>query len=227
MILKFHHRKNVKGYSFRMLLAFCLCGFLSFGQSNGLVEADSINTRAARFHIISQFLKLNPQDKIADIGSGKGTAILRIAEDCPECFFTVEDIDSNSCAKSVYSKKLKNSKTDISHFTFHIGNEKSTTLPDKNYNKVLMFDVMHELSYKAEILSDIKRILQPDGSLFIEEILVKRKVKKDKDCSFPFLKEEEFKQILKENGWNINREEYTYNSSQNRYIKIFECSVIP
>ncbi|HOS47483.1 MAG TPA: class I SAM-dependent methyltransferase [Bacteroidia bacterium] len=227
MILKTQQYNKVTNYSFRMLPAFCLFAFLSFGQNNGLVEADSTNTRAARFHIISQFLKLNPQDKIVDIGSGKGSAILRVAEDCPECFFTVEDIDSNSCAKTVYLNKLKNSKTDISHFTFHIGNEKSTTLPDKKYTKVLMFDVIHELSNKAEMLSDVKRILQPEGSLFIEEILVKRKVKKDKDCLFPFLNEVEFKQILKENGWNIDREEYTYNSSQNRYIKIFECSVIP
>jgi ubiquinone/menaquinone biosynthesis C-methylase UbiE len=88
-----------------------------------------------------------------------------------------------------------------------------------------MFDVIHELSNKVEMLNDIKRILQPKGSLFIEEILVKRKAKKDKDCSFPFLKEDEFKRILKENGWTINREEYTYKSTQNRYIKIFECSV--
>jgi len=227
MILKLHQRNKVKGFSFRMLLAFCLCSFLSFGQSNGLSEKDSTNTRATRYYQISRFLKLSPQDKIADIGSGNGTSILRLAEDCPDCFFTVEDIDSNTCAKDVYIKKLRNSKVDISHFTFYIGNEKSTTLPEKNFNKVLMFDVIHELLYKTEMLNDIKRILQPNGSLYIEEILVNRKVKKDKGCSFPFLKEEELKHILEENGWSIKREEYTYKSSQNRYIKIFECSYLP
>ena len=225
MIQTIKSSKSSTSRFIRIIFALCLSGYFAFGQDNGLVETDSINTRATRLKITLRFLNLKPQDSIADIGSGSGTTILRLAQSCENCFFTVEDIDSNLCSIERYSKEFKKSGVDISHFTFHIGNENSTTLPDKNYDKVLMFDVMHELSNKKGMLGDIKRILRPEGSLFIEEILVQRKVKKDKGCSYTYLKEEEFKQILKENGWAIKREDYTYKSTQNRYIKIFECAI--
>jgi ubiquinone/menaquinone biosynthesis C-methylase UbiE len=90
-----------------------------------------------------------------------------------------------------------------------------------------MFDVIHELTYKNEMLNDVKRILQKNGSIYIREILIHKSVKKDKSCSYPYLTELEFKTILLENNFEIKREINFFDWGYNRYIKIFECVALP
>ena len=118
-------------------------------------------------------------------------------------------------------------KTRIENFIFHYGNEKETNLPSATFNKVLIFDVIHEMTYKTEMLNDIKRILQKNGSIFIEEILVHKPVKKDKVCNYRFFTEVEFKKVLADNNLSIKREIITSDTGNNKYIKIFECTVLP
>ena len=75
------------------------------------------------------------------------------------------------------------------------------------------------------MLSDIKRILKKNGSVFLEEVLVHSKIKKDKVCNYPYLTEIEFKKVLVDNHFLIKNEKITFDTGHNRYIKIFECSV--
>jgi ubiquinone/menaquinone biosynthesis C-methylase UbiE len=211
-----------------IFLPFWLAATLSFGQSlSGKQKTDSLTT--AKFNAISKFLDLSPADVIADIGTGTGYSLIPIANNCPECKFIVEDIDSLSCNRKSLIKKINNSgkKTRIENFEFHYGTEKATNLPSATFNKVLIFDVIHEMTYKAEMLNDIKRILQKNGSIFIEEILVHKPVKKDKVCNYPFLTEVEFKKLLIDNNFLIKREGITFDTGNNRYIKIFECLPLP
>lgn len=130
--------------------------------------------------MIHDFLPLSAADTIADIGTGSGYSLIPIASQCPGCKFIVEDIDSTSCSRSALLKRINKSgnKTSIENFIFYYGTEKATNLPTAAYNKVLIFDVIHELTYKTEMLSDIKRIMKLHGSIFIEEILVHTKIKK-------------------------------------------------
>ena len=83
------------------------------------------------------------------------------------------------------------------------------------------------MTYKTEILNDIKRILQKNGSIFIEEILVHKPVKKDRICNYPFLTEVEFKKLMTDNNFLIKRESITFDTGNNKYIKIFECLYLP
>jgi ubiquinone/menaquinone biosynthesis C-methylase UbiE len=194
------------------------------GQCQTKGKTDSLTKEKSR--IINKFLNLSNKDVIADIGTGSGYSLIPIANECAGCKFTVEDIDSISCNPIALSRRIAKTgnKITINNFSFYYGTERSTNLPSATYNKVLIFDVIHEMTYKTEMLYDIKRILQKNGTVFIEEILVHRKIKKDRICNYPFLTEPAFKEILAANKFMILREEMTFDTGNNRFIKIFECA---
>jgi ubiquinone/menaquinone biosynthesis C-methylase UbiE len=211
-----------------VFIPFLLAATFSFGQSlSKKQKGDSLTT--AKFSVVSMFLSLSPTDIIADIGTGVGYSLIPIANNCPECKFFVEDIDSSSCNPKTLAWRINNTgnKTRIENFAFFYGTEKATNLPSAKFNKVLIFDVIHEMTYKTEILNDIKRILQKNGSIFIEEILVHKPVKKDRICNYPFLTEVEFKKLMTDNNFLIKRESITFDTGNNKYIKIFECLYLP
>ena len=211
-----------------IFLPFLLASTFSFGQSlSNKQKRDSLST--AKFNAVNTFLGLAPSDSIADIGTGAGYSLIPIANNCPECKFTVEDIDSSTCNTRSLAKRINNTgnKTRIENFAFHYGTTKATNLPSSKFNKVLIFDVIHEMTYKNEMLKDIKRILQKNGSIFIEEILVHKSVKKDRICNYPFLTEVEFKKLMTDNNFLIKRESLTFDTGNNKYIKIFECVSLP
>lgn len=198
----------------------------SFAQKVDKKKQDSLHQAKVKLDV--EFINPVPSDKIADIGTGAGYSLIPIANHCPECKFAVEDIDSTTCNPTNLLKKINNSGnlTSIKNFTFYYGTEKNSPLPSATYNKILIFDVVHELTYKKEVLEDCKRILTPNGSIFIEEILVHKPVKKDKACNYPFFTEEEFKKVLSDNGLSIKREQTSLDTGNNKYIKLFECIVL-
>ena len=139
--------------------------------------------------------------------------------------FTAEDLDSNYCNKKLLLKQIRQSgsKTSIENFSFRYGTTISTNLPSAGYNKILAFDVVHEMEYQSAMLQDFKRILCNVGAVYIEEILVHKKVKKDRICNFPYLMETELKQLLSTNQYTIKKEQIVYDTGGNKYIKLFEC----
>jgi ubiquinone/menaquinone biosynthesis C-methylase UbiE len=136
----------------------------------------------------------------------------------------VEDIDSNSCNIKALTKRIKKlgNKTNIEQFSIVYGTETSTNLPSGNFNKVLMFMVVHEMTFKKEMFQDIKRILQKNGSLYIQENISHKPQKKQRACNYRFLTEEEFKEIMTENKFLLKREQITFDTGHNTYLKIFE-----
>jgi ubiquinone/menaquinone biosynthesis C-methylase UbiE len=208
-----------------IFLPFYLLAICSLGQGlSKKQKADSLT--AAKFNTVSKFLDLKSSDIIADIGTGAGYSLVPIANDCPQCKFIAEDIDSSTCNSRTLTKKINASgnKTSIQNFEFYYGTEKTTNLPSAKFNKVLIFDVIHELTYKTEMLNDIKRILQKNGAVFIEEILVHQPIKKDRACNYPFFTEAAFKKLMADNNFLITRESITFDTGNNRFMKIFECS---
>lgn len=199
----------------------------SFGQPAASNKKNTDSLMYQKISLVNEFLNLSSKDTIADIGTGAGNSLIPIANGCGDCKFIVEDIDSLTCNKEVLAKRITKTgnKTSIENFSFYYGSEKTTNLPSMAYNKVLIFDVIHEMTYRKEMLNDIKRILHPGGSVFIEEILVHKKIKKDKVCNYPFLTEQAFKQLLSDNNLLIKRENITFDAGNNRYIKIFECVI--
>jgi ubiquinone/menaquinone biosynthesis C-methylase UbiE len=116
-------------------------------------------------------------------------------------------------------------KANIEQFNIVYGTETSTNLPAASFNKILMFDVIHELSDKQTMLNEIKRILQKGGSLFIQEILVYKPKKKERHCNYPFFTEIAFKNLMQENKFILKNEKICLDASNKKYIKMFEYIV--
>ncbi len=187
--------------------------------------SDSLTIRKQQ--IIIDFLKLSITDKVADIGTGTGYSLVPIAGSNPNMIFTVEDIDSTTLNRKKLLAQIKRfgNKANIEQFNIVYGTETSTNLPDASFNKVLMFDVIHELSDRQTMLNEIKRILQKGGSLFIEEILVHKPQKKEKHCDYPFFTEIAFKNLMQENKFLLKNEKISFNTGNKKYIKMFEYIV--
>ena len=85
--------------------------------------------------------------------------------------------------------------------------------------------MIHEFSDRNSMLQDVKRILTKNGSVFIEEILVHKPIKKDRICNFPFFTEDAFKVLMMENKFTLIKEKVTFDTGNNRYIKMFEYNI--
>jgi ubiquinone/menaquinone biosynthesis C-methylase UbiE len=174
--------------------------------------------------LINDFISLTDKDIVADVGTGAGYSLVPIAGANPNIIFTVEDIDSSTLNRKKLIAQIKRfgNKANIEQFKIIYGTETSTNLPTASFTKVLMFDVVHEMSDRQTMLNDIKRILQKGGSLFIEEVLVYVPAKKERHCNYSFFTETEFKQLMLENKFILKKEKISFISGNKKYMKLFE-----
>jgi ubiquinone/menaquinone biosynthesis C-methylase UbiE len=177
---------------------------------------------------INNFLALTDKDVVADVGTSSGYSLVPIAGANPNIIFTVEDIDSSTLNRKKLLAQIKRfgNKANINQFNIVYGTETSTNLPAANFTKVLMFDVIHEMSDRQTMLHDIKRILQKGGSLFIEEVLVYKPKKKERHCNYPFLTEAALKELMIQNKFILKREQISLDTGHNKYMKLFEYKIV-
>jgi ubiquinone/menaquinone biosynthesis C-methylase UbiE len=177
--------------------------------------------------LVNDFLSLTDKDAVADIGTSSGYSLVPIAGANPNIIFTVEDIDSATLNRKKLIAQIKRfgNKANINQFNIVYGTETSTNLPAAIFTKVLLFDVVHEMSDRQTMLHDIKRILQKGGSLFIEEVLVYKPAKKERHCNYPFFTEAAFKQLMLENEFILKKEKISLDTGHRKYMKLFEYTV--
>jgi ubiquinone/menaquinone biosynthesis C-methylase UbiE len=177
--------------------------------------------------LINDFISLTDKDIVADVGTGAGYSLVPIACANPNIIFTVEDIDSSTLNRKKLIAQIKRfgNKANIEQFKIIYGTETSTNLPSASFTKVLMFDVVHEMSDRQTMLNDIKRILQKGGSLFIEEVLVYKPAKKERHCNYPFFTETAFKQLMLDNKFVLKKEKISLDNGRKKYMKLFEYTV--
>lgn len=159
------------------------------------------------------FIKISPADVIADIGSYDGqypciysiftdSVIFYLNDVQPEGFKTLNDF------KSICAKFKGNELTNT--FKVMIGEENSTNLPSRIFDKVIMRDALHHCSQMNEILIDIKRIMKPNGKLFLFEQLKLPDIINENLC-VGVMEKEELLNLLQRNGFVKKREKYVKN----------------
>ena len=98
-----------------------------------------------------------------------------------------------------------------SDFKMIIGDERSTSLPENTFDKILIINSFHEFSFQAEMLTDIKKKLKAGGVLYIDEALPKRSGQLHGICNLPMLTNEETIAIFEKNGFEyINGIDFNY-----------------
>ena len=130
--------------------------------------------------------------------------------------FYLEDIDSSKFKKrqvefawNYYSTLRGRPMT--SDYEMIIGTERSTSLPENVFDKILIINSFHEFTFKTEMLADIKRKLKPGGILYIDEALPKRTGQLHGICNLPMLTNEETIAIFEKNGFEyVNGIDFNY-----------------
>jgi len=145
--------------------------------------------------------------------------------------FYLEDIDSSKFKKSQvefawnYYSTLRG-RPMTSDYKMILGDERSTSLPENTFDKILVINSFHEFTFQAEMLADIKKKLKPGGILYIDEALPKRQGQLHGICNKPMLTDEETIATFEKNGFEyVNGIDFNYRQ-KNPTRKIFAFKII-
>ena len=120
--------------------------------------------------------------------------------------FYLEDIDSSKFKKSQvefawnYYSTLRG-RPMTSDYKMILGNERSTSLPENTFDKILITNSFHEFTLQSEMLADLKKKLKAGGVLYIDEALPKRQGQLHGVCNLPMLTNEETIESFAKNGF--------------------------
>ena len=130
--------------------------------------------------------------------------------------FYLEDIDSSKFKKSQadfawnYYGNLRG-RPMTSNYKLVLGNERTTSLPENSFDKILIINSFHEFTFKTEMLADIKKKLKPGGVLYIDEALPKKQGQLHGVCNLPMLTADETISFFEKNGFEyINGIDFNY-----------------
>jgi ubiquinone/menaquinone biosynthesis C-methylase UbiE len=112
-------------------------------------------------------------DTIADIGAGSGYFEKVLSKYCDNLIVYATDIMPGvlmSLSAKLEELRLNDNKN-IEYNTV-LGQSKSTLLPFKTFDKVIIRNTFHHFSYPDEMLQNCREVLKDGGKLFIVDILV-------------------------------------------------------
>lgn len=176
------------------------------------LSCDRANYFAAQKSEILQY-QLENVDTLLDIGCSNGYFDRQIFEYYPDVFFVLEDLPNlvyhskkgQTVINETYptitevGKVFKNSKRYPgieNRFKLIIGFEDSIPLPSNAFERILCRRTLHEFKNMDKMLSEIKRILKPNGKVTIVEVLSKYSGEQDPACGNLYLTKEEIKRML-------------------------------
>jgi len=111
--------------------------------------------------------------RVLDYGCGSGSYIIAVSESVGKSgkvyALDVQPLAIETVKKIVAKKQLTNVETILS--------DRKTGLPDNSMNRVLLYDVFHDLTDPDNVLEELHRVLKPDGILsFGDHHLKERKI---------------------------------------------------
>lgn len=110
-------------------------------------------------------MDIKADDSIADIGSGSGYHVFKMAPLAKKGLIYAVDIQD----EMLDALQEKKDKGNVKNINLVKGSEKSVNLPENSVNKVLMVDVYHEFNYPIEMIASVEKALRADGKLFLIE----------------------------------------------------------
>lgn len=162
------------------------------------------------------FYQFKPGQTVASVGAGCCHWEAAYAATTDSVTFYLEDIDTTKLNKRHanfswnYYAGLRG-KSMTCNYKLVIGDEKSTSLPENGFDKILIINSFHEFSYQSEMLADIKKKLKPGGILYIDEALPKKAGQLHGVCNLPMLTADQMIELFAKNGFEfVNGLEFNY-----------------
>lgn len=108
--------------------------------------------------------KLNTGAEVADVGCGAGRALVEMARAYPKSLFTGYEPDPASAKQAQSLIEQHGVKQRV-----RILNAPSSEMPDRQYDFVTTFEVVHDLADPQSLIEDVRRALKPDGTYLMME----------------------------------------------------------
>lgn len=140
----------------------------------GIAEATERGTATWHDHkLIQQWIPAVPEVQamfergasVADVGSGSGRALIRLAEAFPESRYVGFDVFEPAVERAIASAEAAGVADRVRFEQRDINDG----LPDR-FDVVTTFDVIHDLPHPRETLAEIRKALKPGGAYLMLEI---------------------------------------------------------
>ena len=191
--------------------------FLSLMFSTHAQKLETFRNYCGGFYKSMADLLKRQQKEISFYGFRSGQMVASIGAQCchweaayaattDSVTFFLEDIDSSKFKKNQvdfawnYYSTLRG-RPMTSDYKMIFGDERSTSLPENTFDKILLINSFHEFTFQSEMLADIKKKLKPGGLIYIDEALPKRQGQLHGICSKPMFTNEETIAIFEKNGF--------------------------
>ena len=120
--------------------------------------------------------KLKEGIKVADIGCGRGKAIIKLAKTFPISKFYGYDIHKESIEGAILNAKNEKLLDNNNNAIFKVSDITIEGLPEKEYDLITTFDVIHDMAHPSDALLLIRKSLKDDGTYLLLEINTKDKL---------------------------------------------------
>lgn len=164
-------------------------------------------------------------DRLASIGAGSGSKEAIYSMMADSLLFYLQDIDS-TCLTPTRIKSTIDllygaaGKTSTATFKTVIGTEKETNLPSDLFDKMIMENTFHELTYPKSLLQSIHANLKKDGFLYIQDLIARKPGEKHRGCKKTLYTEEALIQLLGKTGFHLlNVTQVFKNNARHRSYK--------
>ena len=166
---------------------------------------DSINLKGYYRTSLSKF-DFKKGEKIASVGAAYGDQEVMMAIFNDDIEWTLQDIDSTALSPKIFKDVLHYFENMIQRpikakFSFVLGNEKKTNLPEDTFDRIIVINSYHEITERASILTDVHRALRKNGKVIILESMAKKKGQIHQGCHDLKLWEPDFLQEME--GFNF------------------------
>ncbi|MEQ8531911.1 MAG: methyltransferase domain-containing protein [Imperialibacter sp.] len=147
-----------------------------------------------------------PGETIASIGAGNGSKEIAISCFVEGITWHLQEIDSLRLHQ--FSQVLAHHEQVMgapvkADFNLVLGTEESTGLPQGVFDRVLLFNVYHELASPDGMMKEIRQLLNTDGVLVIMERMGATPGELHGDCDRPKLMEPAFLQAMAAYGYTL------------------------
>lgn len=170
-----------------------------------LLQKDKLEQTLKRYQAIYDFRR---NDTLASVGAGGGSKEIIYSMMADSITFYLQDsnptcLTSENIMATVRQLYKAAGRTNTATFIPVIGTEKETRLPRQFFDKIIIENTLHELTYPTDVLMSVRANLKPDGSLFIEDFVAKRPGQKHRGCGKPLYTEEALIHLLDASGFRL------------------------
>jgi len=126
--------------------------------------------------VIKEFLESNVQlskmSKVLDVGFGRGEFTAMLLDSCgrDKEYIGIELIDAavDAANENFKDEPVKVLKMDASDMSFE----------DNSFDLVCLSNTLHHLSNREDVISEMKRVVKPDGYILIQEMICDNQTEK-------------------------------------------------